>query len=575
METTRKPDPDRRTFLTKCGIAAVGAACAPAAAAGIDAPEQDKGGSDSRPASASASSIDAATLASGASLAALEFTEKERQQMLPNVLNNIQNYKTIRGQILQNGDGPAEAFDPRLPGFAMPASPKNAAADAAPGPLPTADDDIAFSSVAELASWLRAGSLTSERLTQIYLKRLALYKDKLENVITMTDALALEQARRADENFKKKIIKSPLQGIPYGIKDLFDTKGILTTWGAEPWRERVPNADAAVVRKLADAGAILVAKLSLGALAYGDIWFGGKTKNPWNLKQGSSGSSAGSAASSAAGLVGFAIGTETWGSIASPCSRCGTTGFRPTFGRVSRAGAMALCWSLDKVGPIARTVGDCALVLQQIAGADPADPCTVDAPPITIPDINISGARIGFVENEVDRASDEDKHLIEVLKKLGAKLEPVALPAGPYDRIINLLICVEGAAAFDEMTRGDLDDQLKWQDPEAWPNTFRTTRLVPAVEYLQASRIRRKFMKIADDLFRGFDAVVAPSAHGALHALTNMTGQPAVTLRQGMGRNGRPVSTTLWAPLFNDSRLLQIGRALEAELNLWRARPNL
>ncbi|MFN0207502.1 MAG: amidase, partial [Planctomycetota bacterium] len=428
-----------------------------------------------------------------------------------------------------------------------------------------------------LSNWLRKGKISSVQLTKIYLERLKKYGPKLECVITLTESLALQQAAAADREIAAGKWRGPLHGIPYGLKDLFDTKGIATTWGAESYQNRVPDSDATIVQKLQNAGAVLVAKLTLGALAYGDIWFGGQTKNPWNLKQGSSGSSAGSASAVAAGLVGFAIGTETWGSISSPSARCGIVGFRPTFGRVSRHGAMALCWSLDKVGPLTRTVDDAALVFAAIAGVDTNDAAAIDAPVFLNFNNSIEKIKIGFVESEYSgpRQTPYDRNLLEKLRELKADVAPISIPKEPYAEIINMLISVEGAAAFDEMTRANQDDLLKWQADNAWPNTFRMTRLVPAVEYMQARRVRRKFMKIADDLFKNVDAIIAPASHGDLHALTNMTGQPALTLRIGRRDTGVPICATLWAPLFRDEQLLRIGRVIEEKVGLRALHPKV
>ncbi len=428
-----------------------------------------------------------------------------------------------------------------------------------------------------LSHWLRTRRITSERLTEIYLGRLKKHGPGLECVVTLMEESALAQARRADREIAAGRYRGPLHGVPWGAKDLFDTKGTRTTWGAEPWMDRIPDRDAAVVRRLDEAGAVLVAKLTMGALAYGDIWFGGKTRNPFKREQGSSGSSAGSASAAAAGLVGFALGTETYGSIASPSARCGATGFRPTFGRVSRAGAMALCWSLDKVGPIARTVEDCALALDAIAGRDAEDPATIDLPLNIDMTAGIAGMRVGYpkAEYEGDGAGEADRAGLEALKRLGVSLVPIEISAGNYGEVIFFLISVEAAAAFDEMTRSGRDETLKWQADEAWPNTFRMTRLAPAVEYMQARRLRRRFMTTAAELFGKVDAIIAPRAHGALHAMTNMTGQPAVTIRQGFREDGTPSAVTLWGGLFDDARLLRLGAGLERELGLWKRRPIL
>lgn len=582
MTNARSNLPSRRAFLTSVGAAAISTPLGKGAdliyTNAEDATVQDPPAA-SRPESAAAP-IDAATLAAAARIAQLKFTDREIEQMLPSVVENQSLFNLLREQKLQNGEAPSESFHPENHTISGPAAGSLEAVFPRedPGPLPGNDTDIAFASVARLAGWLRSRQLTSARLTEIYLQRLKKYKDTLECVVTLTEELALEQAKRADarlDEIKNKNIAftSPLLGIPYGLKDLFDTKGIRTTYGAEPWRDRVPSENASIVNKLEAAGAVLVAKLSLGALAYGDIWFGGKTKNPWNLKQGSSGSSAGSAAATAAGLVAFALGTETWGSIASPSARCGATGFRPSFGAVSRAGAMAFCWSLDKAGPIARNANDCAYILKEIAGRDRKDAGSADVSLNVYLNYKIAGSKIGYIESEYKQATEYDNNVLETFKKLGATLVPISVPRGPYAQIIHMLICVEGAAAFDDMTRDDTDDLLTWQEAAAWPNTFRATRLIPAVEYVQACRLRRRFMNIADQLFTNVDAIVAPSRHGALHALTNMTGQPAITIRHGILQNGQPACTTLWSPVYEDYKLLKIGGALEENLNIWNKRP--
>ena len=388
---------------------------------------------------------------------------------------------------------------------------------------------------------------------------------------------AIDRARRADREIKSGAWRGPLHGLPYGVKDLFDTAGVRTTWGAAPFKDRTPDRDSAVVKRLDDAGAVCIAKLTCGALAYGDIWFGGKTRNPWNTEQGSSGSSAGSAAAVAAGCCAFAIGTETYGSIASPSARCGATGFRPSFGRVSRAGVMALCWSLDKVGPICRSAGDCAAVLDAIAGVDPEDESTVDLPMNIGMTGGVAGKRIGYLKDEFDSdaATDDDSKTLGALRELGCELVPVTLEPGPYGDLIFFIISVEAAAAFDELTRFNLDDQMQWQDDQAWPNTFRMTRLAPAVEFMQARRLRRRFMKRAAGLFEGVDAVIAPRRHGAMHALTNMTGHPAITIRQGFRDDGTPTAVTLWGSLYDDAGLLRLGGELELRLGVWKRRPPL
>ncbi len=522
--------------------------------------------------------IDLRTIVEGEKLAKVEFDDAKRGQILKTIKDQTDIYDLLRGASLRNEEGPAEVFDPRLPGFVY-SSERRAGkfAEMDPGALPGEEEEIAFAPVTSLSRWIRTRKITSERLTEIYLGRLKKHGPGLECVVTLMEESGLAQARRADKEIASGRYRGPLHGVPWGAKDLFDTKGTRTTWGAEPWMDRVPDRDAAVVRRLDEAGAVLAAKLTLGALAYGDIWFGGKTRNPFNREQGSSGSSAGSASAVSAGLVGFALGTETYGSIASPSARCGATGFRPTFGRVSRAGAMALCWSLDKVGPIARTVEDCAMVLEAVHGPDGEDAATSDLPLNIDMTAGIAGMRVGYpkAEYESENANEADRKGLEALGRLGVSLVPIEIPEGKYGEVIFFLISVEAAAAFDEMTRSRRDETLKWQADEAWPNTFRMTRLSPAVEYMQARRVRRRFMTTAAELFAKVDAIIAPREHGALHALTNMTGQPAVTIRQGFREDGTPSGVTLWGGLYEDARLLRLGAALEREIGLWQRRPKL
>jgi Asp-tRNA(Asn)/Glu-tRNA(Gln) amidotransferase A subunit family amidase len=421
---------------------------------------------------------------------------------------------------------------------------------------------------------LREKVLTSAQLTKIYIDRLKAIDPKIRAVITLTEDLAFRQAARADAEFAAGRDRGPLQGIPYGAKDLLDTAGIRTTWGAEPFIERVPAHNAVVVQRLEDAGAVLVAKLSLGALAYNDIWFGGRTNNPWRLEQGSSGSSAGSAAAVAAGLVGFSIGTETYGSIVSPCMRCGATGLRPTFGRVARTGAMALCWSLDKIGPITRTVEDSMLVLQAINGGDAGDPSSVTVPIVYDASRPLDEIRVGYNPKwfEGDQANDIDREILEVVRHLGVKLVEIDLPDWPYDTLLNILLC-EAAAAFEELTRTNLDDSLKWQQPQAWPNTFRQAWFIPGIEYVQADRFRRQCMQMMAQRMEKVDVILAPSFAESLLLITNNTGQPSLTIRAGFKDNGTPHGITLIGRLFDEGAIARLGLAIERQIEVWDHRP--
>lgn len=523
--------------------------------------------------------INPATIVEAQKLLALSFTGEEREMIADSIGSLIDFYAVLRDAGLENAEAPAETFDPRLAGFSPPASTSLPGRYPAtrPGPLPDSEEDICYAPVSHLAHWVRRRQITSERLTRLYLDRLHRLNEQLECVITFMDEQAMTQARRADAEIAAGRYKGPLHGLPWGGKDLLDTAGIRTTWGAAPWKDRVAERDAAVVRRLDEAGAVMIAKLSMGALAYGDIWFGGRTNNPWKLDQGSSGSSAGSASATAAGCVAFSLGTETYGSIGSPSARCGATGYRPTFGRVSRDGAMALCWSLDKIGPICRTAECCAHVLEAINGHDPADPSTTRVPLALDMASSVRGMKVGYDPSSYENqfVGDADRAVLDALRAEGCEMVEVEIPQGPWGQLIFMLITVEAAAAFDEMTRTDQDDLLAWQSPRAWPNTFRTGRFIPAVEYFNAKRLRRRLMSRVGALFQSVDAIVAPQAHGAMHALTNMTGQPAITFRTGFREDGTPRANTIWGGLYDDNATLRLGWAVERRLDLWKKRPPL
>jgi Asp-tRNA(Asn)/Glu-tRNA(Gln) amidotransferase A subunit family amidase len=399
------------------------------------------------------------SLAEAEKLVAVEYNAEQRELVLIDLEDQINRIKKLRSVSLPNALVPASVFDPRLPGtyFDLEQRPiVNSSRE--PGSLPANDEDIAFSPLISLSEWLRVGALSSTRLTEIYLARLARFNSELECVVTITGELALTQAARADEELAAGRYRGPLHGVPWVAKDLLDTAGIATTWGATPYRDRVPGRDAAVVRRLKEAGAVLVAKSTLGALAYGDVWFGGRTRNPWNPGEGSAGSSAGSAAVVAAGLAGFAIGTETLGSIVSPCMRCGTTGLRPTYGRVSRDGAMALCWSLDKIGPICRRVEDAALVLAALNGHDGLDPGSVDMPFNFDATGDVKNMRVGYDPAWLDEegADPLDTAVVEMVERAGMELVEITLPPLPYEALW-LILHAEAAAAFEELTLSGRD----------------------------------------------------------------------------------------------------------------------
>ncbi len=487
---------------------------------------------------------------------------------------------------------PATQWNPMLPGLSR-ASDSNTfiRSNAAKHPLPANEEEIAFAPVAQLSRWIELRQLTSERLTGIYLKRLEQFDPKLHCVITLTRDHALEQARQADKEIAAGHYRGPLHGIPWGAKDLLDTAGIPTTYGAEPFRNRVPAVDSTVVERLNAAGAVLVAKLSLGALALNDIWFGGQTMNPWLLEEGSSGSSAGPGSAVAAGLVGFAMGSETGGSIVSPSMRCGVTGLRPTFGRVPRTGAMTLCWSLDKLGPMARAVEDTMLVLHAITGPDAGDVGSVRSTLSFNAGASVQSLKVGYFPKwmKEDPATDVDRAALETVKKLGMTPVEVAIPDWPYDSL-NLILFAEGAAAFEELTLTHQVDQLKAQVPDAWPNVFRQSRFLSAVDFVQADRLRRKVAQEMARVFAEVDLLLVPSLRDEMLVITNFTGHPSLTLRAGFVEVSEarsdwapdprhplpkfspprrvPHGVTLIGRLFDEGTLAQAGLALEKAFNV-------
>ncbi|UCD37738.1 MAG: amidase [Fidelibacterota bacterium] len=496
----------------------------------------------------------------------LSFTKAERDSLLKDVEENRASYDSLRALELPNAVAPALLFNP---------VPEDKTFDTRQVPIvyspidtvkvPEKLEDLAFYSVAQLAELLRTQQVTSMQLTTMYLERLKRLGPQLECVVTLTEELALSQAQRADEEIAAGTYRGPLHGVPYGAKDLLAAKGYPTTWGAVPYKDQVIDEDATVVQRLEGAGAVLIAKLTLGALAWGDVWFGGKTRNPWNLEQGSSGSSAGSAAATAAGLVPFAIGSETWGSIVSPSTRCGATGLRPTYGRVSRAGAMALSWSMDKLGPICRNVEDCALVFDAIRGPDGLDPTVVDLPFNYHYREDLAGLHIGYVESafEEDYPNQaRDQAVLDVLRELGAELVPINLPDYPIDELAFIL-SAEAAAAFDELTLSDRDDLLVRQIRNAWPNSFRSSRFIPAVEYIQANRIRWQVIQEMERILAEVDLYVSPAFVGDNLLLTNLTGHPCVVLPNGFNDQGSPTSITFMGQLYDEATILAVARAYQ------------
>ena len=521
------------------------------------------------------------TLAAAAKIAGISLTPQERAQALGTVSEFPDAYKQRRKVDLKNDIAPALVFQPGGivtggPRIGTSGKHQPSQVDDRVARLPADESDIVYAPLRRLSAWIKSGQLTSTRLCELYLERLKKHGDTLSCVVTLTEEIAYRQAARADEEINRGELRGTLHGIPWGAKDLLDTKGIPTTWGATPYKSRVPDRDAAVVGLLEKAGAVLLGKLSLGALAYGDIWFGGKTKNPWNIKQGSSGSSAGSAAAVTAGLAGFCIGSETMGSIVSPSLRCGAAGLKPSFGRVPRTGAMALSWSFDKIGPICRYVEDTALVLEAISAFDAGDTGSRDLPFSF--DYGNRLNRVGYSpewfakdEQGIDY-SDTLESIRGAFADAGIELVEIELPDLPY-RALFTLISVDAAAAFEELTLSDGDDELVWQDREAWPNTFRSARFFPAVEYVQLQRLRRLVMDKMEPLFKSVDAMISPEGRSTLLAITNNTGQPSLTIRAGFREDGTPFGVNLWGRYLGEGEICRIGMVLETAFAVADRRP--
>ncbi len=511
-------------------------------------------------------SITKEMVAHAESLIGLTFTDVKRDSMIDDLNEQLASYLALRTIALPNNVPPAFGFNPIPIGVRLPSQRSRFDVSRVQGVArPARLDDLAFASIGELAALIRARKVTSEELTRMYLSRLKKYGPMLECVITLTESLALAQARRADTEIAAGNYRGLLHGIPYGTKDLLATRGIKTTWGSVPFKDQVIDEEATVIQRLEQAGAVLVAKLTLGELAWGDVWFGGKTRNPWNPEQGSSGSSAGSAAATAAGLVGFSIGTETWGSIVSPSNRCGTTGLRPTYGRVSRAGAMALSWSMDKIGPICRTVEDCAIVFNAIYGPDGKDPSVYNVPFSYSPHINLQKLNVGYLKADFDSAKfnkEQNDSTLSRLRAMGVNLIPIELPKLPIQHL-SFILSAEAAAAFDELTRSGKDDLLVRQIKNAWPNVFRAARFIPAVEYIQANRIRFLLVQEMAELFEKVDLYVAPSLEGNNLLLTNLTGHPCVVVPNGFNKEGTPTSITFIGKLFEEGTLLAFAKAYQ------------
>ncbi|MQA90287.1 MAG: amidase [Gemmatimonas sp.] len=512
--------------------------------------------------------IDVETIRCAEELAGLSFTEEERELMVQDLVGQAASYRAIRNLPLPNSVAPALIFSPlagagQLPGVAVPRS-----IPARNISRPGTPEEVALLPVTALSELIRTRQISSEELTQLYLSRIEQLDPILMAVVTLTEVRAIEQARAADREIANGRYRGLLHGIPWGAKDLLAVRGYPTTWGTPPYRDQMIEADATVVQRLDAAGAVLIAKLALGELAWGDVWFGGQTRNPWNPEQGSSGSSAGPGAATAAGMVGFSIGSETLGSISSPSSRTGVTGLRPTFGRVPRTGAMALSWSMDKLGPMCRSVEDCAIVLEVIAGPDGSDTSTVGDTFAWGSDIPLDRLRVGYVRNVFERRVTDsptrsfDLAALEILSSLGVDLIPIELPPFPYDEL-TIILNAEAAAAFDQLSREGGTATMVRQERNAWPNVFRVARTIPAVEYINANRIRTLAVQSWQRLFEQVDVIVTPTNTPGQLTATNLTGHPAVILPNGFRSDGTPVSITFLGRLLGEDSLLALTRAYQ------------
>ncbi|MEI7627056.1 MAG: amidase [Bacteroidota bacterium] len=526
-------------------------------------------------------SIRVSDLKSAAKLIDLTYSQKELDTMYAGVMENFENYRMMHKEHLDNSVPMSLWQNPVLPGMHFNTKqqpidwniPTNIN-------LPKNKSDLAYYSVLELASLIKNKKISSVALTQFFIERLKKFSDTLQCVISYTDAIAMEQAKQADAEIAKGKYRGPLHGIPYGLKDLFAVKGTKTTWGAAPYKDQVIETDAYVYTRLKDAGAVLIAKFTLGALAMGDYWYGGRTKNPWNLTKGSSGSSAGSASATVAGLVPFAIGTETWGSITSPSGTCGATGLRPTFGSISRSGAMTLSWSLDKAGPICRSAEDAAIVFSQIHGTDGKDQSAVNMPFNYQPTNGLKGKKIAYAKNYFDQLKDTsltEWKVLEVYRKLGVELIPVNFPdSGVYNfNIMDVVISAECAAAFDEFTRNGVDDQMTRQGKYDWPNSFRVSRLMSAVEYVNANRHRYLLMQKVNELMQQYDAVICPNFGGNQSAITNLTGHPVIVFPTGFNKLQLPTSITLVGKLYDEATIISIAKAYQSATNWNKLHPTM
>jgi Asp-tRNA(Asn)/Glu-tRNA(Gln) amidotransferase A subunit family amidase len=591
----------RREFLAKGSLGLMGVAMSAKPAPAKQTPETPGAPPAFGTSPPVGPTVTSQTFAEAEKLVQVEMTPKDLAQAAGNWQQSLASvYERRVGPRklhIEESVAPATVWNPTLPGTTSGPARDEFLIRSYPAPgLPAKDEDIAFAPVSVLSAWIKLRQITAERLTNIYLKRLETFDPKLHCVITLTREHALAQARAADREIAAGNYRGPLHGIPWGAKDLLDTAGIPTTYGAEPYRNRIPTQDATVIARLNQAGAVLVAKLSLGALALNDVWFGGQTMNPWLLEEGSSGSSAGPGAAVAAGLVGFAIGSETQGSIVSPSMRCGVTGLRPTYGRVPRTGAMTLSWTCDKLGPMARSVEDTLLVLDAISGPDPADVASVPSKLAFDSGADITRLRVGYIPAWMKQApaTDVDRAALETVKKLGMNAVEISLPDWPYDSL-NIILFAEAAAAFEELTLSGKVDELKMQVPDAWPNTFRQSRFLSAVDFVQADRLRRKVAVEMERVFSEVDLLLVPSLRDEFLVITNFTGHPSLTLRAGFVEVSEarsdwapdpahplpkfapprrvPYGVTLVGRLFEEGTLAEAGIAMEQAFGVAGQRP--
>ena len=536
-------------------------------------------------------SIDAAMLECAEPLMGVDYTPAEREMMVQGIDAWISRAERLRALEHPNALAPALTFDPRLKtGGYRAQSDLVRGVPGEAGPRPASREDIAFAPVWAQQAWLSSGALTSVELTEIYLSRIERHAPLLECFVTVTRERALDCAEAMDRERARGHVRGALHGIPYALKDIIDVAGLPATWGATPYRDRVAETTASVATRLDAAGAVLLGKTTLGALAYGDVWFGGQTRNPFNTEEGSSGSSAGSAAAVAAGLASFAIGTETMGSIVSPAHRCGATGLRPTFGRVARDGAMALCWSLDKIGQLVRSANDAALVLAVMNGDSADDPASLAHGFEMDFDASPAGLRVGYDPAWFEDAPQPDRDALEAARAVGVELVEISIPQAPHDGLLITLES-EAAAAFEHLTLDNVDDALRWQEPAAWPNTWRRARFASAVDLVNADRFRRQLMEEMHARFAELDAIIGPNFAGDMLLITNFTGHPQMTFRSGfVQRKTRtlfgevadesspavevPMTTSVWGPLFEEGRLVTLAQAIENELGVAQRRPD-